>query len=89
MSFTYFHWKYLDVLFFYIVMTTGSRQTSAHIRDTSMFDSTVEPESHVQGTSMSSVGKINTISYRFYKIIKCHVFFFINDFLVPFSFKLH
>ena len=76
MSYTYFHWKYFYVpFFFFIVMTTG-RQTSAHIWDASIFDSMVEPESHIQGASMSSLGKINTISYIFYKIFKCHVFFY-------------
>ncbi|KAJ8644557.1 hypothetical protein MRB53_006305 [Persea americana] len=40
-------------------MTTG-RQTSAHLRDASIFDSTIELESHIQGTSMSSVASTST-----------------------------
>ncbi|KAJ8643845.1 hypothetical protein MRB53_005593 [Persea americana] len=40
-------------------MTTG-RQTSAHIWDASIFDSMVEPESHIQGISMSSIASTST-----------------------------
>lgn len=70
-------------------MATGIRQTSAHIQDASIFDSTVEPESHIQGASMSSVGKINILLVIYFIKLLNVLYFFINDFLVPFSFDLH
>ena len=75
MRFTYIHWKYFYVLLF-IIMTTKGRQTSAHIRDASISDSMDVLETRIQGTSMSSFSKVNTINYIFYKIIKYHIFLY-------------